>query len=193
MSGESGSAHTGTEIGSLCDWPARSEVYRSEQVEEATKIRTRYLRDLENENFDVLPAVYMLGSLKTYAAHLGLDGAAMTRELKRRQGSVQREQDQAPDDSQSGEPRGLLAYLGRLASIGGTVAAPSGSDEWRFSGGSCPDLTSFWSRLREGTLLRQRELGDLRAAHPYPFLTASLRSCKPCLASEKSIMVFSVS
>ena len=55
------------------------------QVEEETKIRARYLRELERENFDVLPPVYVQGSLKTYANFLGLDGETLTRELKRRQ------------------------------------------------------------------------------------------------------------
>jgi hypothetical protein len=31
------------------------------------------------------------------------------------------------------------------------------------------------------------------AKRPYPFLTASTISCRPCLASEKSIIVLSVS
>jgi transcriptional regulator with XRE-family HTH domain len=55
------------------------------QVEEATKIRAGYLAELERENFGVLPAVYVQGSLKTYANFLHLDGDAMVRELKRRQ------------------------------------------------------------------------------------------------------------
>jgi cytoskeleton protein RodZ len=132
MSGESGNPHTGLEIGKTLRMAREKRGLSLQQVEEATKIRTRYLRDLENENFDVLPAVYVLGSLKTYAGHLGLDGAAMTRELKRRRASLRGEHDQAQEDSQSGEPRGLLASLGRLAGHGGTVAAPSG----RMSGGS---------------------------------------------------------
>jgi cytoskeletal protein RodZ len=98
-----------------------------QQVEEATKIRARYLRDLENEHFDVLPAVYMLGSLKTYAEHLGLDGAAMTRELKRRQEFLQPEQDQAAEVPPSREPRGLLASLSHLVGIGGTVEDEAGT------------------------------------------------------------------
>lgn len=52
------------------------------EVEERTRIRSRYLRDLEREDFDILPAVYVTGSLKTYANFLGLDGAALSRELK---------------------------------------------------------------------------------------------------------------
>ena len=57
------------------------------QVEQATKIRARYLKDLELENFDVLPAVYVQGSLRTYADFLGLDSEALVRELKYRQAS----------------------------------------------------------------------------------------------------------
>jgi cytoskeletal protein RodZ len=53
--------------------------------------------------------VYMLGSFKTYAGHLGLDGEAMNGELKRRQSSLQQEQDQAPEDPPPREPRGLVA------------------------------------------------------------------------------------
>jgi transcriptional regulator with XRE-family HTH domain len=127
MSGESGNPHTGIEIGRTLRLTREKRGLSLQQVEEATKIRTRYLRDLENENFDVLPAVYMLGSLKTYAEHLGLDGAAMTTELKRRLASMQPEQDHAPEDPPSREPRGLLASLGRLVGIGGTIEDEAGT------------------------------------------------------------------
>src|SRR5215204_3598591 len=123
MSGEAGNPHMGLEIGRTLRLAREKRGLSLQQVEEATKIRTRYLRDLENENFDVLPAVYILGSLKTYAEHLGLDGAAITRELKRRQAFLQPEQDQPREDPLPGEPRGLLASLSRLAGIGGTVEA----------------------------------------------------------------------
>jgi cytoskeleton protein RodZ len=126
MSGEAGNPHTGLEIGRTLQRAREKRGLSLQQVEEATKIRTRYLRDLENENFDVLPAVYMLGSLKTYAEHLGLDGAAMTRELKR-QASIQAEQDQVREDPPSGEPRGFLASLGRLVGIGETVEDEAGT------------------------------------------------------------------
>jgi cytoskeleton protein RodZ len=123
MNGEAGNPHTGLEIGRTLRLAREKRGLSLQQVEEATKIRTRYLRDLENENFDVLPAVYILGSLKTYAEHLGLDGAAITRELKRRQAFLQPEQDQPREGPPSGEPRGLLASLSRLAGIGRTVEA----------------------------------------------------------------------
>lgn len=124
MSGEAGNPLTGQEIGCTLKRAREKRGLSLQQVEEATKIRSRYLRDLENENFDVLPAVYVLGSLKTYAEHLGLDGAAMTRELKRRQAPLQQAQDQAPEDPPSGEP---LGFLGRLVGITGKVEDEAGA------------------------------------------------------------------
>lgn len=45
------------------------------QIELATKIRGKYLRALEDEQFGVLPAhPYVKGFLRTYAEFLGLDG-----------------------------------------------------------------------------------------------------------------------
>jgi cytoskeleton protein RodZ len=127
MNGEAGNRYTGLEIGKTLRLTRQKRGLSLQQVEEATKIRTRYLRDLENENFDVLPAVYMLGSLKTYAEHLGLDGAAMNGELKRRRASMQPEQDQPREDPPSRKPRAIVAFLGRLVGIGGTVEDEAGT------------------------------------------------------------------
>ena len=45
------------------------------EAESVTKIRTKYLRALEDERFDLLPAqTYVKGFLRSYAEHLGLDG-----------------------------------------------------------------------------------------------------------------------
>jgi hypothetical protein len=45
------------------------------QVELATKIRAKYIRALEEEEFDVLPSgTYIKGFLRSYADFLGLDG-----------------------------------------------------------------------------------------------------------------------
>jgi hypothetical protein len=45
------------------------------EIEQATKIRGKYLRALEDEQFDVLPAqTYVKGFLRSYAEYLGLDG-----------------------------------------------------------------------------------------------------------------------
>jgi cytoskeleton protein RodZ len=53
-------------------------------VEERTKIRTKYLRALENEEWEVLPGhPYAKGFLRTYAQFLGLDGEALVDEYRR--------------------------------------------------------------------------------------------------------------
>ncbi|HEX7256382.1 MAG TPA: RodZ domain-containing protein [Gaiellaceae bacterium] len=45
------------------------------EVEHATKIRGKYLRALEDEQFDILPGqTYVKGFLRTYSEYLGLDG-----------------------------------------------------------------------------------------------------------------------
>ena len=45
------------------------------ELEQATKIRGKYLRALEDEQFDLLPAqTYVKGFLRSYAEYLGLDG-----------------------------------------------------------------------------------------------------------------------
>jgi hypothetical protein len=45
------------------------------EVEDATKIRVRFLRAIENEEWDVLPGeIYARAFIRTYASYLGLDG-----------------------------------------------------------------------------------------------------------------------
>jgi len=53
------------------------------QAEEATKIRVRYLKALEEEQYSVLPgSTYTKGFLRTYARHLGLDPDAVIAQYK---------------------------------------------------------------------------------------------------------------
>jgi cytoskeleton protein RodZ len=55
------------------------------EIEQATKIRVRYLRALEEEEFRVLPAsTYVKGFLRTYADYLGLDGGLYVDEYNSR-------------------------------------------------------------------------------------------------------------
>ena len=54
------------------------------EVEERTKIRTKYLRALESEDWDLLPSpAYARGFLRTYAQLLGLDADAIVDEFRR--------------------------------------------------------------------------------------------------------------
>jgi cytoskeleton protein RodZ len=55
------------------------------EVEARTKIRAKYLRAIENEEWDLLPGpVYVKSFLRTYGDFLGLDSRALVDEFKRR-------------------------------------------------------------------------------------------------------------
>jgi cytoskeleton protein RodZ len=100
-------------------------------IEERTKIRTKYLRALESEEWDVLPSpAYAKGFLRTYAQALGLDDEAIVDEF-RRQVETEREpgpfgrpepvlegRRRRPADRGGRGPRlGLLIVLGVLVAI----------------------------------------------------------------------------
>src|ERR671922_2544993 len=55
------------------------------EVETATKIRGKYLRALENEEWDLLPGpTYVKSFLRTYAEYLGLDARLLVEEYRQR-------------------------------------------------------------------------------------------------------------
>ena len=55
------------------------------EVEARTKIRAKYLRAIENEEWDLLPGpVYVKSFLRTYGDYLGLDSRMLVEEFKRR-------------------------------------------------------------------------------------------------------------
>ena len=73
------------QIGPLLEKKRMEKGLSLKDVEQATKIRTRYLQGLEREDFSMLPDhIYTRGFLKTYANFLGLDGEKLSRELKER-------------------------------------------------------------------------------------------------------------
>ena len=54
-------------------------------VEAATKIRAKYLRALENEEWDLLPGpTFVKTFLRTYAEYLGLDPRLLVEEYRQR-------------------------------------------------------------------------------------------------------------
>src|SRR5213592_4341537 len=54
-------------------------------VEAATKIRAKYLRALENEEWELLPGpTFVKTFLRSYADYLGLDSRALVEEYKQR-------------------------------------------------------------------------------------------------------------
>jgi len=54
-----------------------------EELEQSTKIRAKYLRALENEEFGLLPGpTYVKSFLRTYAEKLGLDAQLLVEEFR---------------------------------------------------------------------------------------------------------------
>jgi hypothetical protein len=94
------------------------------EVEAATRIRFRYLRAIEDEEWDVLPGgVYTRGFIRTYASFLGLDGDRLVGDYRESVEPWHRDTDEPQAQSQSGAggsggPRGAaLAGLVVLAVI----------------------------------------------------------------------------
>src|SRR5918998_2597327 len=130
MSGEDNGANAGLKIGRTLELARKEQGLSLHQVEQGTKIRTRYLRELERENFDVLPPVYVQGSLKTYASFLGLDGEALTRELRRRQ--PPEDEPEAPTHVEPPKSDYLDRYLISLGAAGAESRqmAGNGDEAW---------------------------------------------------------------
>lgn len=75
----------GLEIGQSLKDARRRIGMDVKEAEERTKIRAKYLRALEADDWEVLPApAYVRGFLRTYGQLLGLDGEALADEFRRR-------------------------------------------------------------------------------------------------------------
>jgi hypothetical protein len=74
-----------TEIGSTLREARMHARIDISEVEAHTKIRAKYLRAIENEEWDLLPGpVYVKSFLRTYGEYLGLDTRLLVDEFKRR-------------------------------------------------------------------------------------------------------------
>jgi hypothetical protein len=94
------------------------------QAEQATKIRGKYLRALEDEQFAVLPAeTYIRGFLRTYAEYLGLDGQLYVDEYDSRYvaAAVARPRRSRPRRSRRLETLIVLAVLAAIAIVTAVV------------------------------------------------------------------------
>jgi cytoskeleton protein RodZ len=71
------------EIGSTLRTARMSARIDVSEIEAETKIRAKYLRALENEEWDLLPGpTFVRSFLRTYAQALGLDGKALVEEYR---------------------------------------------------------------------------------------------------------------
>jgi hypothetical protein len=72
------------EIGSVFRETRNRRKIDLSEVEAATRIRARFLRAIENEEWDVLPGdVYARGFIRTYASFLGLDGERLAEDYRK--------------------------------------------------------------------------------------------------------------
>ena len=118
----------GLEIGPMLEQARKDHGLSLAEVEQATKIRKRYLQGLERDDYGALPdAIYARGFLKTYANFLGLDGEQLAWQLKSRR---------APRRERHGGDVGTTAasrdFDEPLISPGGL----SGTEKRRVSGGT---------------------------------------------------------
>ena len=114
------------------------------QVELATKIRAKYIRALEDEQFEILPAqTYVRGFLRSYADFLGLDGQIYVDEYDSR--FLAEGLDEAPRrerrsvahrDRRRVERRMVLLALAGVAALAALVIVA-----WKF-GGSSPSSST---------------------------------------------------
>jgi cytoskeleton protein RodZ len=101
------------------------------EIEQRTKIRSKYLRALEEEQFDLLPGqTYVKGFLRSYSEYLGLDGQLYVDEFNSRYVTGEEEPPIRPRRSEtfgrrgrSGESRGIMLALAGIAAVTALVIA----------------------------------------------------------------------
>lgn len=111
-------------IGTILREARRRRSLEIAEIERATRIRARFLRAIENEEWDVLPGgVYTRSFIRTYASFVGLDGERLAEDFRREvEGAAGRRgpsQELAPvaASTATGSPGGRrsFSYLGWLA------------------------------------------------------------------------------
>jgi cytoskeleton protein RodZ len=162
------------------------------EVEARTKIRAKYLRALENEEWDLLPgSVYVKSFLRTYGDYLGLDSRLLIDEYKRRyehpsehdlrpMASIARDRER-----QSRGPRGprispgivvgvvLIAVLAALAAIGSLSG----------NAAKAPPTPRIGSARRTGKRGRRRSTTSTTATSPTTTTSASSSATSSKLAT----------
>lgn len=120
------------------------------RIEAETKIRGKYLRALEEEQFDVLPGdTYVKGFLRTYADYLGLDGQLYLDEYNSRFAAAEEvsfAQSTTPTRRQRRRVESNLLIVALAAIVGVTVLFVVGVGGLGSDGGGEPPLPSTSTR-----------------------------------------------
>jgi cytoskeleton protein RodZ len=123
------------------------------EAEQGTKIRGKYLRALEDEQFEILPSpTYVKGFLRSYAEYLGLDGQLYVDEYNSRYVTgddavesfrARREVSRARTPAHRRFEKGfVLVALGAIAVVTALVIAA-----WKFGGSSdSPQIQNLGGR-----------------------------------------------
>ena len=123
-------------LGASLEEARRRQGLDLEQVEKATYIGRRYLRALQEERFELLPAdAYAKGFLRAYAEFLGLDAERYLDELSTRLAERALEPALAAQPLRLRRRRAPLAWLRRWPVLVGVVfAAVLGVLAWQYGG-----------------------------------------------------------
>jgi cytoskeletal protein RodZ len=101
------------------------------EVEQATKIRAKYLRALENEEWSLLPgSTFVKSFLREYADYLGLDSRRLVEEYKLRYERPSETELHAISPNLSGERQ---RRGGRARGLGGSGGGGRGVPRWVFA------------------------------------------------------------
>jgi cytoskeleton protein RodZ len=113
-----------TRIGEVFREARRRREVDLAQVEQATRIRPRYLRAIEAEEWDALPGgFYTRGFIRAYASFLGLDGDRLAEDYREGVEGASREWPAAPEPVYGAAGRGdgrrrRVSVAGGLAVLG---------------------------------------------------------------------------
>jgi cytoskeleton protein RodZ len=127
------------------------------ELEERTKIRPKYLRALEEERFDILPApTYIKGFLRTYADALGLDPQPFVDEYNTR--FAIGDEDAAPVRARRvpaprpGNRGGRESHIAVLALLAIAVLTALVIAAWRFGGPEQENVPGLQTKPSQGAL-----------------------------------------
>jgi cytoskeletal protein RodZ len=139
------------------------------EVEARTKIRAKYLRAIENEEWDLLPGpVYVKSFLRTYGDYLGLDSRLLVEEYKRRYERPDHDPRPVSALSRDRERAAKGPLLPSWAVVGGVLVAVVAALVWLGSLGNNGKTTPTTNVVTGAAARPQRHRSHRPARHAPP-------------------------